>query len=404
MINIAYVAPFFLPTTVRFLRAVVSLTGVRVALIHQDAYEKLPAILRHSLVAHKRVQNALDPNQIAGAITDLTATLGEAHQLLGTLEQLQVPLAVVREHLGISGMNVNTAKNFRDKAQMKAVLRNAGLPVARSRLVTDPVAATAFAKEVGYPIVIKPPAGAGGVGTHRANSAAEVFALMKSWGRRPTLCEEFIQGREHSLDVVTLNGTPVWHSITRYSPTPLEVLQNPWIQWTICLPREVDAPHYDDIRATGFAALKSLGMGSGLSHMEWFRRHDGSVAISEVGARPPGAQIVSLMSWAHDIDVYAAWARSVVLKQFDPPRRKYAAGVAFLRGQGEGRVVDVTGLEAAQKILGHLVVETRLPRAGQRPGSGYEGEGYVILRHPETSVVEAALHKLITTVQVKISR
>ena len=37
-------------------------------------------------------------------------------------------------------------------------------------------------------------------------------------------------------------------------------------------------------------ALAALGMGTGLSHMEWFLRKDGSPVVSEVGARPPGAK------------------------------------------------------------------------------------------------------------------
>jgi len=41
----------------------------------------------------------------------------------------------------------------------------------------------------------------------------------------------------------------VAHSVTRYYPTPLEVMQNPWMQWVIVSPREIDAPEYDDIRA-----------------------------------------------------------------------------------------------------------------------------------------------------------
>ena len=55
-------------------------------------------------------------------------------------------------------------------------------------------------------------------------------------------------------------------------PTPLEVLRNPWIQWCVLLPREVDEPQYDDIRRAAYRALEVLGMETGLSHMEWFRR------------------------------------------------------------------------------------------------------------------------------------
>ena len=66
----------------------------------------------------------------------------------------------------------------------------------------------------------------------------------------------------------------------------------------------------NDIRAAGHRALAALGMGTGLSHTEWFRRADGSIAISEVGARPPGAQFTTLMSYAHDVDFYRACATS----------------------------------------------------------------------------------------------
>ena len=145
-----------------------------------------------------------------------------------------------------------------------------------------------------------------------------------------------------------------------------------------------------------------LGMVTGVSHLEWFRRGDGSIAISEVGARPGGAQISKLISYAHDFDFYRAWARLMIDGTFDPPGREYAAGAAFLRGQGRGRVKAIHGLRRAQQEIGPLVVETDLPRLGQSPSSSYEGEGYVILRHHETRVVEKALHRLISLIRVEL--
>ena len=61
-----------------------------------------------------------------------------------------------------------------------------------------------------------------------------------------------------------------------------------------------------------------------------------SIAISEVAARPPGAQFTSLLSYAHDVDMYAAWARLEIFGTFAPPERRYAVGAAYLRGQGDG--------------------------------------------------------------------
>ena len=134
------------------------------------------------------------------------------------------------------------------------------------------------------------------------------------------MVEEFVVGDEFSFDTVSIRGRPVWHSLSYYLPAPLNVVDNPWIQWCVLIPREIDHPRFDDIRRVAFRALEVLGMGTGLSHMEWFRRPDGSVMVSEVGARPPGAQITSLISYAHDIDFYRAWARLVVKDEFDPPR------------------------------------------------------------------------------------
>ena len=113
-------------------------------------------------------------------------------------------------------------------------------------------------------------------------------------------------------------------------------------------------------------------MHTGLSHMEWFRRLDGTVAISEVGARPPGAQIVSINSWAHDTDMYRRWAELVALDRWQVPARRYAVAAAYFRGQGAGqRVVALHGIEQAQRELGHLVMEAKLPQPGQAKGNTY---------------------------------
>jgi len=137
--------------------------------------------------------------------------------------------------------------------------------------------------------------------------------------------------------------------------------------------------------------------------MEWFRRRDGSVAISEVGARPPGAQFTTLISYAHDYDFYQAWAKLMVFDAFDPPPRDFACGVVFLRGQGSGRVKAIHGLARAQQEVGSLVIEAKLPEPGQRPAATYEGEGYVIVRHPETEVVASALRRILQLVRVELA-
>ena len=405
MHDVTFVAPFFAETTLRFIAEVAGLEGVRLSLVSQDPSDRVPPELRHRLADFVQVRDALDPQLLLRAVEELRRRGQKVQLILGTFEELQVPLGTVRDALGLPGMGADAAENFRDKSRMKDVLRAHGLPCARHALARSAEDAAAFVAQVGYPVIVKPPAGSGSRGTFRIageDDLASVMRQMPPSAERPTLVEEFIVGEEHSFDSIALDGEVVWHSINHYFPSALEVVREPWIQWCVLLPREADDDRYQGIRAVAGQALHALGMKTGLSHMEWFRRPDGSVAISEVGARPPGARFVNLISWAHDFDLFRAWAETVVFGRFTPRPRPYAAGAAFLRGQGEGRVRAVRGLEEIARELGPLVVEAKMPTEGQSPSGTYEGEGFIIVRHPDTDVVKDALWKIVTRVRVEL--
>jgi biotin carboxylase len=385
--------------------AIAGLPEVRTGVISQAPLEDLPHPVR-SQVSHWRVVDVLDVAQLQEAVRQLEARLGPVDRLVAAYEQLQVPLAEVREQRGIPGLSAEAARNFRDKARMKSLLREAGLPCAGHRLASSVEQAVGFARELGLPLVVKPPAGAGAQATTKVADVSGLRAAVAAAAptpERPVLLEEYMSGNEHSFETVSIGGRAVWHSLTHYYPSPLEVLRNPWIQWSLILPREVEEPQYDDIRNAAFRALQVLGMGTGLSHMEWFRRPDGTIAISEVAARPPGAQIMTVMSRAHDFDAVAAWARLMVFDDFAAPPRRYSVGAAYLRGQGNGRVKAVHGLDQVERELGSLVVDFKLPVPGQAPTGSYEGEGFVILRHAETAVVQQALQRLVSLVRVELS-
>lgn len=400
MPRVVFVAPYFMDATLRFVDAVASLPEVSVGLVSADPEDKLPPRLRSRLAGHYRIEQALDPRQLLVATDKLRRHLGGVDRLVGSLEQLQVPLGQVRDELGIEGMGEHAARCFRDKALMKDVLRKAGLPCARHRRTESAAEVRAFVAEVGLPVILKPRDGAAAAGTHRITTMAALEQALSQFV--PQMVEEFVVGHERSFETASIRGQAVWNSSTRYDPSPLTVLENPWIQWTVILPREVKTADAEAIRPVAHAALTALGMHTGLSHMEWFRRADGSVAVSEVGARPPGAQIVSLNSYAHDTDMYRRWAELVCLDRWQVPPRQYAVAAAFFRGQGPGtRVVKLHGIEQAQAELGHLVVEAKLPQPGQPKGRTYEGEGFAIVRHPETAVVERAIRRLVSLVRVE---
>lgn len=403
---IVFVAPYFTENAKRFIQVTASLPGVALGLVSQDPIDFLPPEIRALVRAHVRVGDGLDTSHLVTAARQIEKELGPLHRILGVIEQIQEPLAEAREQLGLAGMSAEVARSFRDKTRMKDALRAAGLPVARHRLVIDEEAALRFAGEVGYPLVVKPPAGAASQDTFRADDDASLRRALvgaRSGGGGAVLLEEFVTGEEYSFDGLILDGKVGFQSVSHYDPAPLTVMQNPWIQWRVVLPREVDAPEFDAIKAAGTRSLAVLGLDTGMWHMEWFRRRDGSIVVSEVAARPPGAQICTLISRAHDVDCVGAWARLMVFGELAPfPERRYATGGAYLRGQGQGRVRAVRGLDVVGRDLGHLITDAKLPQIGQEKAKSYEGEGYILLRHPETRVVEDALRHIISTVQVEL--
>lgn len=405
MIPVVFAAPRLSENAARMVEAIGTLPGVRLGVISMDWPDGAPEGARRAIAQHWRVDDVLDRAQLARAVREVATRIGGCERLFGAYEQLQVPLAEVREALGIEGLSSEAARNFRDKARMKDVLRAAGLPCARHAECTSFMDAVHFAERTGFPLVLKPVAGAGAQATYRVDDGEalrQALDLLRPSPAAPVQVEEFVTGDEHSLETISIAGVPVWHSLTHYHPTPLEVLRNPWIQWVVVLPREVDHPRYDDIKAVGDAALAALGMRTGLSHMEWFRRRDGSLAIGEVGARPPGAQITTLVSRATDTDFVQSWARVMVFGEFTVPERTHAVAAAYLRGQGQGVVRAVHGLETMYGEVGHLICDARIPVPGQAPTGTYEGDGYVILRHPETAVVEQAIRRVVELVRVEL--
>jgi D-alanine-D-alanine ligase-like ATP-grasp enzyme len=396
--NVVFVAPFPADVTMRFVRAMRTLDDVRLlGVVHTPPSERV-----YDDVV--RVENPLDVNDLVAAVGELKRRYGQPHRITGILEATMVQLAQVRAHYGVDGTSVEVAELFRDKSKMKRALAAAGLPVARNSLLRTIDDAKAFATQVGFPMVLKPPAGMGAKSTFRIRSLGELSAAfdgLRVSPENPVLAEEFLQGREFSFETITVNGDVKMHSVSHYLPACLEVLENPWMQWCCMLPREISGSEYDGVREIGFKTIKALGLDSGMTHMEWFQRADGSLAIGEIAMRPPGANISIMTGLAHDVDLMKAWAHAVVDNTFDGPwERKYAVGTAFLRGIGRGRIVGVTGIAELQRQLGPSVVEAKIPAIGAPKSDSYEGDGYVIVKDRSTEVVKKLLKSVIETARV----
>jgi len=402
--NVVFVAPFPTDTTMRFVRAVANLEDVRLLGVCHASPRGKGARAFDDVV---RVSDALSGKDIIDAIDLLQRRHGKVERIVGILEMIMVQLAQARAHFGVKGTRPDVAELFRDKSLMKAKLTAAGLPVAKNRLVRSVTEGEAFANDVGFPLVLKPPAGMGAKATYRIDTHEALRGALQGMGvsgGQPVLAEEFLRGREYSFETITIAGKPRTYSISHYLPTCLEVLENDWMQWVCLLPKEIEGAEYDGARAIGKAGIEALGLDDGATHMEWFQRPDGSLAIGEIAQRPPGANMTLMIGHVHGIDPYRAWARAVVDGVLDAPwERKAAAASVFLRGMGRGRVTQVSGLHECHEAVGKWIVEADLPTVGSPKKDGYEGDGYIVVRHPSTEVVREMVKTILATVKVHYS-
>ncbi len=399
--NVVFVQPFPSEASMRFVRAAARVADVKLlGVVHAMPIGEDRRLYDDAV----HVDDPTDAKETIAAIDLLRRRHGAPFRILGTLEAMQVMLAEVRAHFGVLGTSVETAILFREKARMKDALRAAGLPVASHALVASLGEARAFADEVGYPIILKPPAGMGAKATFRIVDDADLaraIAGLRASGSAPVLAEEMLRGKEHSFETITTGGEVRAWSFSRYLPGCLEVLENPWMQWAVLLPREIDTPFHDRARDLGVAAIRALGLRDGMTHMEFFEREDGTLAIGEIAQRPPGPQLCQMTGVVNGIDIYRAWVRAVVDGELDAPwKRTFAAGCAYVRGTGHGRVAGVRGVRETHAAIGDALVEAKLPELGAPKNDSYEGDGYVVLRSESTAKVVSLLKTTVETIRV----
>ena len=63
------------------------------------------------------------------------------------------------------------------------------------------------------------------------------------------------------------------------------------------------------------------------------------------------------------------------------------------------KMVEMEPMLELQQVA---VAEVRLPEPGSMPASGYEGEGWVVLRDRSTAKVAEALRRLVTLIRVEL--
>jgi carbamoylphosphate synthase large subunit len=403
LMRVIFVEPSFPNNQRQFVRALAEV-GAEVIGIGESPQEAIDDELKSWMTHYHRVQSVVNADEMTDAVRWLQDRLW-IDRLEAVIESHTLPAAQVRERCTIPGTSLRTTWLCRDKPSMKEALRAAGVPTAASAAVSTAAEARAFAGEAGYPLILKPRAGAGAQGTVRVGSDADLEHALTAFGDVDSIAvEEFVEGHEGFYDTITVGGHVVHDWATHYYPNVLEAMRHRWISPQFVTTNRIDQePFYAEVRELGARVIEALGIETSATHMEWFYGPKG-LRFSEIGCRPPGVGAWDLYSAANDVDVYREWAHCLV--HGGPDRslsRRWSAGIVALRPEADGRISGYSGLDDIRQRHGEWVIDAHLPDPGtptQPVEAGYMANAWVRMRHPDYDAVRGMLDDVGRTVHV----
>jgi hypothetical protein len=180
-----------------FTRALAAV-GATVIGIGDQPPHALPEAAR-GVLAHYEHVSLTDEGAVLAALRGLSR-----HVRIDQVECLWEPYmllaARIREELGLAGMTVEQTLPFRDKEHMKRILDAAGIRTPWHTRATSVSAVWEAAERIGYPLIVKPIAGAGAADTYRVDSATELGDVLPALRHVPEVSvEEFVDAEGTDL-------------------------------------------------------------------------------------------------------------------------------------------------------------------------------------------------------------
>jgi len=280
--------------------------------------------------------------------------------------------------LGLPSITPDVARRCTDKQAMRECFAAAGLPVPRFRAVSSTSEAMAGARELGFPLVVKPVDSSGSRGVRRCESmdelASAVDAALASSRSRRAILESFLDGPEYTVETYTVNGRTEILGVSDKDRLPFPHLVS--INLTY-------GPFADDrlrtaIGAAAVRAIEATGLETGPGHTEVMATPDGPVVV-EVACRGGGYRIFNdILPRISGVDpVEAVIDHALGRTPTATPTVRRAGVLRFFNPPERGRLVSVEGVDAARKMPNVLdvVIEATIgkpfhgiTRDGERPG------------------------------------
>lgn len=239
-------------------------------------------------------------------------------------------VAYLAEKMGLVGNSYDCAVKANNKFLMREAFVNADVPCPQYRMVKD--VDTLELLNFNYPLIVKPSDRSGSLGVQKVNKPEELrIAVLRAIDfsfKKEAMVEEFIEGREISVEFISYQGVhyplAITDKVTTGAPHFVELEHHQ--------PSSLSQEKYKEIYDITKRALIALGITDGASHSEYKITDDGRVYIMEIGARMGGDFIGSdlvRLSTGYD---YLQGVVEVAMGMFHEPQLKehHHSGVYFL--------------------------------------------------------------------------
>ena len=310
--NYVYLSPHF-PTN--YYPFVIKLRemGANVLGIGDCSFDQLSDPLKRYLTEYYRVSNMHNYDELLRAVGYFTHRFGKIDRFESHNEYWLETEAHIRTDFNITGPKTAEIVWVKQKSLMKEIYQQAGIPVARGRIIREYTEALKFIAEVGTPVVAKPDKGVGAAATYKIHNENELQHFFATKPSVDYLFEEFVQGQVVSFDgLADQDGKVVFSTVDVFRQGVMETVNHNLDFFYYSL-REIP----QDLEEIGLRTVKAFNIRARFFHLEYFRTKDGRLVALEVNMRPPGGLTTDMYNYANDIDIYKEYANMIMHNRFD---------------------------------------------------------------------------------------
>ena len=268
-----------------------------------------------------------------------------------------VAVNYVADKLGLTGNTLECTLVSTNKYRMRKTFEKCGDPTPKEVLLRSEDDFEK-AKELAFPVVIKPLDRSGSRGITKIDTFEELPAAFEnacSQGFiKEAIVEEFIEGREFSVECISWEGEHSLLNVTqKYTTSAPHFIEKAHLE-----PAQITVAEREDIREKVFHALNSLGIRYGASHSELKIRPDGSVCFVEIGGRMGGDFIGSdlvRLSTGYDFTKAVVETALGIKPSMGDAKTRKAAGVRYILDPEDLKAYEKINSEHPEYIVGKKI-------------------------------------------------